>query len=171
MAFTFVVETGTADPDANSYTTVEYFRDYIVTNSYVDISLLTDDQIEYGLVRASKYLDNMVAWNGTRVDDESGLRWPRAGVYDADGFEIPSDVIPFVLQDAVCEFFGYLLTSDWTAPEDSRGLKQIEVDSINLRWADNYVRPSMPDYLVAMLAALGNVNNGVRPAFKKIIRS
>lgn len=171
MAFTFVVETGTADPDANSYTTVQYFRDYISLNSYVDITTLDDDDIERLLARSSKYLDNMVAWNGTRVDDESGLRWPRSGVYDQDGFEIPSDVIPFILQDSVCEFGGYLTSSDWTAPEDSRGLKQIEVDTINLRWADNYIRASLPDYLVAMLASLGEVNRGIRPAFKKISRS
>ena len=175
MAFVFVVETGDCDPDANSYASVDFADDYISTNASVaaDWAALTDDEKEKYLVRASKYLDRMVQWNGDRVDDESGLRWPRSGAYDADGFEIPDNVIPEVLQEAVCELASLLATgTDWTQPQDGRGLKELKVDVIELAYdVDTATRASLPDYVIQMLSDLGSVTTGRRPAFKKIIRS
>src|SRR6266567_7875310 len=135
MAFQFVVETGNADSDANSYTALAYADDYVSTNAFAsaDWLALTDDAREKLLVRASKYLDRIVKWNGTRVDDESGLRWPRTGVFDGDGFEIPEDMIPFVLQDAVCELASYLMNDDWTAPQPTRGMTELRVDVIDIK--------------------------------------
>jgi hypothetical protein len=173
MAFTFVVETGTADPDANSYVDLDYANDYLDVNSYISTTwdALTDDQKERLLVRASKMLDTLVAWSGMRVDDDSGLRWPRSGVYDADGFLIPDDVIPEILKDATCELAGYLMSSDWSQPSGTRGLKEIEVDVIRLDFDSNIARPSLPPFIIQMLAALGTVAQGSRPAFKPIIRT
>lgn len=173
MSFSFVVENGVGDPDANSYVTEDYANDYFAVNSYVSDTwaALDDDQKQKLLVRASKSLDAIMLWSGTRVDDESGLRWPRTGAFDADGFQIPDDVIPPILMDGVCEWASYLMTSDWTSPQPQRGLNRIEVDVIKIVYDDSYVRPSLPDYIIAMLSCIGLVNKGVRPAFKKIIRS
>lgn len=174
MTFQFVVETGDADPNANSYTSLEFADDYISTNAFVSAQWesLTDDEKEKYLVRASKYLDRLVKWNGTRVDDESGLRWPRSGVYDSDGFEIPDDQIPAVLQEAVCELASLLAAgTDWTQPQDGRGIKEIKVDVIDLKYDSNEAaRATLPDYILTMLSDLGEVTSGQRPAFKKIIR-
>lgn len=173
MAFTFVVETGTGDPDANSYTTVEFADDYIATNAFASATWLAldTDEKEKLLVRVSKYLDRIVKWNGEKVHEESGLRWPREGVYDADGFEIPDDIIPIVLQEAVAELATHFMTDDWSAPQSTRGLKEIQVDVIELKYDSDITRGSLPDYLVQMLSDLGVVVTGNRPAFKKIIRS
>jgi hypothetical protein len=175
MTFQFVVETGDADPDANSYTSVEFADDYISTNAFVSAqwAALEEDEKEKYLVRASKYLDRMVKWAGTRVDEESGLRWPRSGAYDADGFEIPDDQIPQILQEAVCELASLLAAgTDWTAPQDGRGLTEIQVDVIDLKYdSGQAARATLPDYILQMLSDLGTVSSGRKPAFKKIIRS
>lgn len=173
MTFSFTVETGTGDPDANSYVDVDTANDYISTNSYASPNwdALSDDEKEKALSRATRYIDNIVDWNGTRVDQDSGLRWPRAGAYDQDGFEIPDDVIPQILMDAVCEFASLVITEDWTGTQGTRGFRQIEVDVINLKMDDSYVRPSLPSYIIDMLASLGAVNRGTRPSFKRIIRT
>lgn len=172
MAFIFVVETGTGDSDANSYTSVAFADDYISINTFASAQweALDDEVKERLLVRASKYFDRMIKWEGERVEEESGLRWPRSGVFDADGLEIPSDMIPLVLQEAVAEFACYLMSEDWTAPQSSRGMSEIKVDVIELKFDAEVTRGSLPDYIIAMLSDLGAVNKGTRPAFKKVIR-
>jgi len=173
MAFSFVVETGVGDPDATSYCDVEFADDYIDANIYAssDWLALEEEQKQRLLVRASKYLDRMVTWEGTRVDEDSGLRWPRSGVYDSDGFLIADDAIPQALKEAVSELASYLMSNDWTSPQESRGLKEIQVDVIDLKFDTDYTRASVPDYIIAILAGLGAVKTGTRPAFKKIRRS
>lgn len=173
MAFTFLAETGDADPASNSYTTVSFADDYISTNSFSVAkwdALLTADK-EKLLSRVSKYFDKIVDWNGDRVEQDSGMRWPRANVYDNDGFLIADDSIPIALQEAVCEFAPYLIDEDWTTPQGQRGFKQIKVDVIGLEIEPGYVRPSLPDIVIDMLSPLGEVNRGSRPSFKKIIRA
>lgn len=173
MAFIFVVEDGSADPDANSYADQDFAIDYITSNvNQGEAFLAADDETQqYHLVRASRYLDQTVVWYGKRVDRESGLRWPRAGVYDQDGFEIPDDEIPIDLQYATCELATYLANGDdYTNPQGIQGFKQIEVDVINLRMNDDYVRQSIPTTIIDMVSALGAVQSGIKPQFRKIKR-
>ncbi len=174
MALAFVVETGDADPDATSYVSVEWADDYIGMNPHADDwATLTTGAKQNLLMRASKYLDRMVKWEGTRVDEDSGLRWPRSGVYDIDGFEIPANVIPDALMEATAEMAFYLMTSDWTQIESSRGgVKEIQVDVIEVKFEDSTsIRGALPQYILAILEGLGDANTGRRPAFKKIIRT
>ncbi|UTC29874.1 hypothetical protein BAJUN_02680 [Bajunvirus bajun] len=172
MAFSFVVETGMGDSDATSYVDVDFADDYVESNIHASDSWLAleEEDKQRLLVRSSRYIDRMVEWNGERVDGDSGLRWPRAGVYDMDGFVIHDDSIPRALKEAVCEFATYLMSDDWTAPQGSRGLKEIQVDVIELKFDDTFVRGSMPDFIMQLLEGLGVVKTGRRPAFKKIIR-
>lgn len=174
MALIFTVETGNADPDANSYGFVEDADDYISTNiAQGDAwAALDDDTKQRHLIRASLYFDRIVKWNGTRVDDESGLRWPRAGVYDQDGFEIADDTIPILLQQAIFEFAIYLsVGDDYTAPVGTKGFKEIKVDVIDLKLDVAHIRASLPDYIIEMLTPLGEVTKGTRPGFKRVVRT
>jgi hypothetical protein len=173
MSFSFVVEDGSADPDANSYVEVDYADDYISTNAFVSAewAALTDDQKEALLIRSSKYIDTYVRWNGERVDEDSGLRWPRSGVMDQDGFEFADDTIPLILQDAVCEFASYLMTTDWTAPQGTYAMKEIKVDVIEIQYDTKIsTRPSMPDFVIQMLSDLGVPAKSTKPNFRKIVR-
>jgi hypothetical protein len=171
MAFNFVVETGIADSDANSYADVEFADDYVEANIYAEAWALASEETKQKLlVRASKNLDARVNWYGTRVDEDSGLRWPRAGVYDRDGFLIAEDVIPEQLQEAVVEFAVYLSTYDWTSPRDADQFKELQVDVIDIKFDPAFRKAAIPDTVVLMLEGLGDVNGGKRPGFKKIIR-
>jgi len=173
MAFSFVVEDGSADSDATSYVTVEYADDYVEANIHASAEWLAleEETKQRLLVRSSKYLDRVIKWEGERVDGESGLRWPRSGVYDSDNFLIADDSIPAQLKDAVSEMAAYLMNDDWTDQDANRGLKEAKLDVLQVKFdTDKTERGSVPTYIVAMLDGLGLVSNGRRPAFKKIIR-
>lgn len=173
MAFSITVEDGSADPDANSYCDFDVADDYISTNAFTSaewLAMVTLDKQKL-LSRSSKYLDRMVQWEGQRVDQDSGMRWPRSGVYDADGFEIADDVIPQALIDAVCEMAMYLMDTDWTNLESSRGIKEVRADVVDVKFDTNQTRGAVPFAVISILTGLGTVNTGKRPAFKKIVRS
>jgi hypothetical protein len=172
MAYTFVVETGQADPDANSYCDTTFADDYIETNIYASANWLAlgDDEKQYLLTRASKILDVRIKWNGQRIDPDSGLKWPRAGVFDEDGFCIPDSVVPRLVQEATAEFATYLMNEDWTAPRDADQYKRLQVDVIDVQYNNDFRRAYMPQTIVEMLSALGSASTGNRPAFKKIVR-
>lgn len=173
MAFSFVVETGIGDSDANSYTEVEFADDYISTNSYASTQwdTLSVDTKQKLLARASKVIDARIIWNGERVDEDSGLRWPRSGVYDRDGFLIPDDVIPIALQEAVAEFASYLMTTDYTAPRSANQFKEIQVGPIDIKYDLTYEQGAFPDIIAAILEGLGRLDSGKKPGFKKVIRT
>lgn len=173
MAFAFVVETGEGDADANSYTTVEFADDYIEMNihSSTEWLALEEEDKQRLLARASKTLDYRFKWNGQRVYQDSGLKWPRAGVTDSDGWYIPDDVIPRILQEATAEFASYLMDTDWTAPRENDEFTEIKVDVIQLKFDTSYRRAYVPPTIEAMLEDLGNANTGTRPGFKPIVRT
>lgn len=174
MAFSFVVEDGSADSDATSYCTVEFADDYIDANIHAssDWLGLEEETKQRLLVRASRYLDRIMTWEGERVDQDSGLRWPRCGVYDADNFLIADDVIPPALKEATAEMASYLQNDDWTNPDEGRGLKEVSVDVIDIKFdTTRSEKLSVPSTVLAILEGLGLVKSGRRPAFKKIIRT
>jgi len=173
MAFTFVVETGEADSDANSYCSVEFADDYTEANTFESEAWLEleEETKQRLLVRSSKILDVRFKWNGTRVEQDSGLKWPRAGVYDEDGFLIRDDVIPKILQEATAEFAVYLMNDDWTAPRSNDEFAALTVDVINIKFNTDYRRAYIPPTIVSMLDDLGDSSTGNRPNFKRIVRT
>lgn len=177
MAFNFIVEIGEADPDANSYASVEFADDYVEANVHASEEWLDleEEQKQRLLARSSQVLDIRFNWNGQRIDPESGLKWPRANCYDQDGYLIPDDVIPRVVKQATVEFAVYLMRSDWTVPGADGGsgeFSEIKVDVIQVKFKDNGQREGvMPEFLLAMLEGLGEAKTGRRPGFKRIVRS
>lgn len=173
MAFTFVVEDGSADSDANSYCTVEFADDYIEAHTHQSEAWfdLEEEVKQRLLVRASKVIDYRFKWEGTRVEQDSGLKWPRAGVYDEDGFLIRDDQIPRILQEAVAEFAVYIMNDDWTAPRENDEFSAIQVDVISLKFNTDFRRAYMPESIEQMLSSLGRATSGRRPSFRPIIRN
>lgn len=175
MAFNFVVEDGLGDPQANSYCTVEFADDYIEANGHVSADWLDQEEEDKQrlLARASKVLDIRFKWYGTRVEPDSGLAWPRAGVV-IDGALVPDNVIPRILKEATAEFASYLMLTDWTREGggSSGEFSEIKVDVIQVKFKDDAVRAGvLPEFLLAMLEDLGAANTGRRPGFKRIIRT
>lgn len=173
MAFTFVVETGEADSDANSYCSVEYADDYIEANTHQSEAWfdLEEEDKQRLLVRSSQVLDYRFKWDGERVEQDSGLRWPRAGVFDEDGFLIRDDSIPKILIQATAEFAIYLMNDDWTAPRGNDEFSALQVDVISIKFNTDYRRTYVPETIEAMLEGIGSPNNGRRPSFRPIVRS
>lgn len=101
-----IVEDGTGtNPDANSYNTLQEFKDYFATIG-VDISNLTDPQIEAGLIdAATNYLEYCYVYKGviSHPDIPQPLLWPRAGLCDRRKLEIPDTTIPTEVKKAQLE--------------------------------------------------------------------
>lgn len=55
------------------------------------------------LTRAGELLDARIIWKGTPARPDQTLRWPRCGVFDADGLPVSETAIPDVVKHAVCE--------------------------------------------------------------------
>lgn len=163
MAFTFTVEDGTGLAAATSYVSETEADDYLIQNIQVfdTWDALTTTQKEYVLSWASRYLDQHAHWYGTKYVETSGLRWPREGVCDIDGFEIDNDVIPEQLKQATIELASYLMIEDISRSREQDGLERLRVDVIELYFNKDYRLPSIPNELKLIIKGLGYLKGGV----------
>ena len=84
------------------------------------------------IVWATRMLDRL-EWEGSRVDEDQKLSWPRNGLED-DGISIQSDELPERLKEATSELAYWLGQSDRMAPETGAITKKINVGSISLEF-------------------------------------
>ena len=73
----FTVEDGTGLPNANSLASVQEFKDYYSLRN-IDISTLTDTQIEGFLVLGTDYIVQKYDFKGSKLKDTQSLPFPRA---------------------------------------------------------------------------------------------
>lgn len=101
MAFT--PETGVSVTGANSYITVQQFRDYH-TDRGRDTSAHTDPQVQAACIKASEYIDKRfgVRFVGWRKAKTQGLEWPRNNAWDRDDYIL--DGLPSQLVKACSEY-------------------------------------------------------------------
>lgn len=165
MALTIVATAGSET--ANSYCTLVEAYSYHETRLH---SLDTWDAADDGeektpaLVWATRLLDEMVMWSGLKADDTQRLRWPRTYVYDIDGVEIDSAVIPEFLKNATAEFAFYLLSNDLTADDtrDLMGLEELKVGPIFLK-VDKYTKkPVLPRSVAQMVRRYTRTHRGTK---------
>lgn len=101
MAFT--PEDGTGLENSNSYITEEFFRSYFEDRG-IDVSTLSQSQVEAACVRATDYIDKR--WGGLflgfKQNKDQALEWPRLDAIDDDDYLI--DDIPDDLQKATAEY-------------------------------------------------------------------
>lgn len=126
---TFVVEDGTGtDATANSYASVDAFRDYHKDRG-TDISSLGTTDIQKLLVQATTFVD--LRWGsrfgGSRLLAGQPLIFPRTGLYDWDGNEV--EEIPTRLVNATCEYALFANTESlWVTPTvDASGMNRSRV--------------------------------------------
>lgn len=172
MAFEFVVEDGSALPDATSYASLEEASDILSTNPHVadQWNALPVETQEGLLAWASRYLDSRTRWFGRRVSETSGLRWPRAGVIDRDNVQIAETTIPKQLKIATIEMARFLMVEDRSAERDQDGLARLKADVIELEFREGYTLPKVPEHMMYLLAGLGAISTGSGTQFKRIIR-
>lgn len=146
------VEDGTGLLDADSLVSVEDADTYHhLRNS--DWSYLTLDQKESGLKRASAWLTNHIRWKGIPLKGRGqSLAWPRSGVYDKNGFVVPSDEVPPEVANAAAELaLREARTPGYLSPDyvESERVIEEEVGPLKVRYASAVVgvqasQPSVP---------------------------
>lgn len=73
-------------------------------------------QKENALRMAAVVLDRMYIWKGVPTIMGQPMRWPRAGMYDADGLNISVSVVPQDIKSAQCELAMQWIQNDQLTP-------------------------------------------------------
>lgn len=83
----FIIEDGISRRRANSYVSVDFFRDYSTDRGRTTLAALTDDAIEVLLIRATDYVETRwgLRFKGCRKTTYQGLSWPRLEAYNNEG--------------------------------------------------------------------------------------
>lgn len=171
MAFSFKVETGAGLTNSTSYVSTDYADDYFEPTASKTVWLaLSDEQKEYLLSWATRYIDQKADWKGTIYSETQALRWPREGAYTRDKIAIGGTVIPRQLKDAVCEVAKFLIDNDPTSGQDVDNLKKVVVDVVEIEFQDQTAQRSFPSAINSILQGLGFVNVGQKQA-TKILRA
>lgn len=134
------VTVGTAA--SNSYASVAESDDYhdgmVATFATDWDDAATTELKEDALMWATRQLDLLVAWDGTKTITtltngllDQALRWPRIGVESQDGELWASDAIPVWLKEATCEMARGLLVEDRTA-EPLRNISRLKADTVEI---------------------------------------
>ena len=158
MSFTFTVETGAGLASANSYGSVSEMDDYaaVDVNYAASWAAFDSDEKEKRLAWASRVLDQKTSWRGTKAVAESGLRWPRYGVYDRDGNLIADNVVPVQVKQATFELAKFMTATDITTSQEADFIKRIELDVVQIDFQDNTAQPNTPSMLNDILSGLGS---------------
>jgi hypothetical protein len=113
---------------------------------------------EAALIQATKIIDTY-NFTGQKTDPSQKLKFPRTGVY-YDNVELPPDVIPTIIKDAVCELAIWLLTEDFTAPDDLAKYSSVSVGALSVSVAGssapklgNFALPPLVLGLIGSLVA------------------
>ena len=101
----FVVEDGSALEDANSYISVQFFKDFHGDRGR-DVSAFTDTEIEGGSVQATDYVEKRygIRFRGWKRSKRQALEWPRINAFDNDDYTFDSNEVPAQLQKGVAEY-------------------------------------------------------------------
>lgn len=98
-----VTETGAGLANADAFITLAFADAYHTAKGNTTWTG-TDALKENAIRRATTYLSNSYTWKGLRSHGRSqALMWPRAGIWDQEGYGIPSDQIPIEIQNATAE--------------------------------------------------------------------
>lgn len=106
MAVTFEQETGTGSSTSTSYVSIANFLQYWEDRDstiHTALSALSTDNQQRLLNRATKYIDNNYHFQGTAKSNTQALQFPRYDLYDRNGYQVSSSVIPTDVQNATYE--------------------------------------------------------------------
>lgn len=133
-----VLNAAVGSPTANSYVTIAWADEYFDSRFPVPTIwlALSDDDKARALIRATDLIDVAVEWAGQVTYPDQALQWPRMGMRDARGIDVPPDKLPLNLLKAVCEQALILTAQNAAAdnPLDSvtPAITSIAVDGISV---------------------------------------
>ena len=130
-----IVETGSIVSGAESYCTVAFANTYLANRGYTAWDALDDtDAKEPALRKATDYMLAMFKgrWQGTIVDEDQALDWPRYDVI-VDGYYVAYDSVPLAVQKACAELAYRASTAD-LSPDLSQGVLSESVGPISVTY-------------------------------------
>ena len=149
----FVYEDGTGLPNANSLASVQDFKDYYLLRN-IDISTLTDTQIEGFLVLGTDYIVQKYDFKGSKLKDTQSLPFPRV-VNNETIF--PTNVKYATILLAFKSQNGSLLA------DSQQQVKKEKVDVLEVEYMDGssseVVYNDVLGYLKPYLSNAGNIYN------------
>lgn len=170
----FEVEDGTGVAGATSYLTVTEADDILSLNpvayaAWIGIGAVSDQ--ENILMWASRYIDQYVDWAGYKIDDDSGLRWPRDCVYDMDGIMLANNVVPNQVKRAVAQLAIFLNSSQAakTGGQSAvlpEGIKRVQADVVEVEFFEDGSANSrtgsdlLPVNMAFLIRGLGTIITG-----------
>lgn len=164
MALTLVKEDGTGLANANSYALQadgDAYHDRRIAAHITAWSGATDAVKESALAQATMLIDRWFDFRGYKTTTTQALQWPRDGVPDPDKDGIgtndnfANNAVPQIVIDACCELARQLLVSDRTNEPDGRGVSELTVDVIKLKFDKADTESPIPDEVVALLSKVG----------------
>lgn len=127
------------DSAADSYVDLDEFRAYCGKVGY-DLADKTDPEIEQALRRGTTWLDGTYGqrYIGEPATVEQALEWPRKNAVRR-GSELPSDIVPQKVKNALCEAaWRELITPGSLSPDyvPAEAIKQEQVGDLSVTYQD-----------------------------------
>lgn len=139
----FKAETGQGLEDANSYASVQDFKDWAALRPRVTVPE-NDSDIEKALVAATDWIDGNFArfFKGSQQLAMQALQWPRSGIPSPDGNIYPLGYMPPQLIKATCTLAVEALTGALWTNMSGATLQVIEKTTGPLTTKYNPVKPA-----------------------------
>ena len=180
MPFALVVEDGTIVAGANSYVSVADADAIIALDLQTDPAkwnaLDTEGKSKW-LAFATRWLDDRMVWNGTRVTDPvyprqtptrtpQPLGWPRKNAHDRERRAISEIIVPSEVKRATALIANHYLNGD--DDELQAGIRRFRADTFEIEYQQGWFKSPVPPWLKYALFGLGQI--GGETGFKKIVR-
>lgn len=160
---TLIVEDGTGLSNADSYVSVlgadTYVGDTFFSGSWSTTSTPDKEKL---LKNATRLLDSFYDFKGEKTVSTSSLRWPRTGVFDNDGVEVASNIVPKGIVFATVEMAIALQNNNFLAENDARGISSLKVDVIEIQFERSEKTWKIPSSVSHYLRGLGYAVTGSR---------
>lgn len=167
-----IPETGAGLSNANSYQTLQEFKDYWLQGGsfgIVDVAAsYTDAQIEAAMITSTRYMERQYSYKGSIVTTSSpyqALAWPRQNVVDDEGREIASDEVPLQVKEAHSEYSYIQLTNATNGgvqPSPSRdGVIKRQMDKLDVLETEVEYESGTQAYTLQRYPYADNLMNGL----------
>jgi hypothetical protein len=128
-----IIESGSGDSDSNAYVDIPYVSAYLLGEQLAAWGALSEPEQEAAIVRATRAVDALYDWKGTRKTLDQALSWPRVGV-TYEGFEITG--VPAAVRKATAEAVGLVLDeAEFFSDEADVAVTSEKVDVISVSYA------------------------------------
>lgn len=155
-----IVETGAVVAGANTYADIATLDAYHLARGNTAWENAEAEAKEAAILRGMDYVESL-PWKGQKSAYANPLQWPRIGVVDRSGYDVPANTVPQGVILALCAAaLVELQTPGALAPALERGgmVKREKVDVIETEFMDG--APSSTTYPAIMAPLKGLVGAG-----------